>query len=514
MIFLNTKIKEQLANNVVVEEILKEGNHVGNLYPMEEALVEVSAFLQDHKTRIIVKKNRFEAQQLFSRIDPLTKDVLLFVMEESLRVSAIASSPEDTQAFVSSLTTLVFDPKPRLIICNVAAFLRFLPDVQRFRSSCQNIKPDMEFDMDQLKETLIKAGYSRVNYVDRPCTFAYRGGIIDIFPLPYEYPVRIEFFDNVVESIRFFDQSSQRTIKTIDQVEITPASYLLFSDAQILEIKEKVKQKLNVEKKRLSDEDREELENHIEEDMYALESYDTDDHLYWYYSYVQTASMLDYVSGTVIVSSIEEVERAIKDIQTDTIAFMQEMVQENRCLPQYQMFHTWKDDRYVHFHEFLDYKEPMTSNIFPIEKASQPLPVILENISASHIYFALEKENIIKVRSALASSSLSYEFVDPEFYEGFQYQDFVVYTEKELFIQRRLKMDRSLIRSWNYKKGTMWSMNNMALVNIWGLKPRMFVARILIIYISSMQAMMIYMCLCHNFNWYENMYPKKVWAFT
>ena len=357
MIFLNTTIQEQLSQNVVVQEILKKGDHVGNLYPMEEALVEVSAFLQDHKTRIIVKKNRFEAQQLFSRIEPLTKDVLLFVMEESLRVSAIASSPEDTQAFVSSLTSLVLDSKPRLIICNVAAFLRFLPDVQRFQSSCQIIKPDMELDMDSLKETLVKAGYSRVNYVDRPCTFASRGGIIDIFPLPYEHPVRIEFFDTIVDSIRLFDETNQRTIQTIDQVKITPASHILFSEDQIVEVKDKVKQKLDLEKKRLSDEDFEELENHIEEDLYALESYDTDAHLYWYYSYTSTASLLDYVSGTVIISSIEEVEKAIKDIQTDTIAFIQEMVQENRCLPQYQMFHTWKDQHYVHFHEFLDYKD-------------------------------------------------------------------------------------------------------------------------------------------------------------
>lgn len=435
MIFLNTTIQEQLSQNVVVQEILKKGDHVGNLYPMEEALVEVSAFLQDHKTRIIVKKNRFEAQQLFSRIEPLTKDVLLFVMEESLRVSAIASSPEDTQAFVSSLTSLVLDSKPRLIICNVAAFLRFLPDVQRFQSSCQIIKPDMELDMDSLKETLVKAGYSRVNYVDRPCTFASRGGIIDIFPLPYEHPVRIEFFDTIVDSIRLFDEINQRTIQTIDQVKITPASHILFSEDQIVEVKDKVKQKLDLEKKRLSDEDFEELENHIEEDLYALESYDTDAHLYWYYSYTSTASLLDYVSGTVIISSIEEVEKAIKDIQTDTIAFIQEMVQENRCLPQYQMFHTWKDQHYVHFHEFLDYKEPMVSNIFPIEKATQPLPAIIENISIPHIYFAVEKDNVIKIQSELVNSSFSYKFINPIFYEGFQYQDFAVYTEKELFIQ-------------------------------------------------------------------------------
>ena len=74
-------------------------------------------------------------------------------------------------------------------------------------------------------------------------------------------------------------------------------------------------------------------------------------------------------------------------------------------------------------------------NIFPIEKATQPLPAIIENISIPHIYFAVEKDNVIKIRSALVNSSFSYEFIDPIFYEGFQYQDFAVYTEKELFIQ-------------------------------------------------------------------------------
>lgn len=99
---------------------------------MEEALVLASAFLQDHKTRIVVKKNRFEAQQLYQRLDSILDNVLLFVMEESLRVQAIASSPEDKEQFITFLSSCILEPKECIIVCNTAAFIRILPDFDFF----------------------------------------------------------------------------------------------------------------------------------------------------------------------------------------------------------------------------------------------------------------------------------------------------------------------------------------------------------------------------------------------
>lgn len=194
MVFLKDTILKELQTNPVTQQMIHFGNNIGNLFPNEEALCLASAFQMDKKTRIVVKKNRYEAQQLYQRLQPLVDDALLFVMEESLRVQAIASSPEDKQEQIYVLTQLVKEDKPRIIVCNTAAFFRYLPDRELFKSLCFQFEVDQEISMSELKRILNRAGYTKVNYVDRPCTYASRGGIVDVYCLEYEHPIRIEFF--------------------------------------------------------------------------------------------------------------------------------------------------------------------------------------------------------------------------------------------------------------------------------------------------------------------------------
>ena len=73
-------ILKKLQSNPVAQQMLQFGNNIGNLFPNEEALCMASAFMQDKQTRIVVKKNRYEAQQLYQRLKPLVEDTLLFVM--------------------------------------------------------------------------------------------------------------------------------------------------------------------------------------------------------------------------------------------------------------------------------------------------------------------------------------------------------------------------------------------------------------------------------------------------
>lgn len=147
-------ILDKLQDNPIVQQMLQFGNNIGNLLPNEEALCLASAFMQDKQTRIVVKKNRYEAQQLYQRLKPLINDTLLFVMEESLRVQAIASSPEDKQEQLYVLTQLVKEDKPRIIICNTAAFFRYLPDKELFRNLCFKFEVDQEITMTELKQKI------------------------------------------------------------------------------------------------------------------------------------------------------------------------------------------------------------------------------------------------------------------------------------------------------------------------------------------------------------------------
>lgn len=433
---MEPQIFKRLAQNPVTKAILARQNNIGNLYLMEEALVLVSAFLTDKKTRIIVKKNRYEAQQLYNRLLQMEENVLLFTMEESLRVQAIASSPEDMEEQLNALVQITLDPKPRLIVCNTASFLRFLPDHTFFQENTFTLEVGQEFNMKELKKKLNRIGYGKVNYVDRPCTFASRGGIVDVFILGQDHPARIEFFDTEIDSIRLIDEHTQRTIRTIEKVTITPATDLLFKDEQIAEIQTIVKEKLEHEKKSLNEEEFDLLQDHIEEDLLALETYDTSPKLYRYFSYIHSDQLLDYIDAEVILSSQEEVERAAKKLNEDNIAFIQELVQDRKSIARYIMFHDLyrleAKHSFLMFHEFQDLEDPIFSNIRPLDPISQGLPLFFGTIHQNTL-FALDEEDAKKVK---ALSEYPLRIIPNDFYEGFSYEGEEIYTNRELFRQQ------------------------------------------------------------------------------
>lgn len=77
-----------------------------------------------------------------------------------------------------------------------------------------------EVERDELLEKLVESGYERVAQVERSGHFAVRGDIIDIFPVSEEHPIRFEFFGDEIDSIRFFDEDSQRSIKELDEAAL------------------------------------------------------------------------------------------------------------------------------------------------------------------------------------------------------------------------------------------------------------------------------------------------------
>lgn len=88
-------------------------------------------------------------------------------------------------------------------------------------------------EFESLKEKIVKLGYDREAQVDGPGQFAVRGGIIDIYPLTEELPIRIEFWGDEVDSIRIFDVDSQRSVENLEQIVIYPADDRLGSDRKV-----------------------------------------------------------------------------------------------------------------------------------------------------------------------------------------------------------------------------------------------------------------------------------------
>lgn len=113
------------------------------------------------------------------------------------------------------------------VITTPDALLQYTMTEKRLMSSVFSLNVGEEAALEDVKTNLVKAGYALVDMVDGVGQFSVRGGILDIFAPGSEYPVRMEFFGDEIDSMGNFDIISQRRINTLDTIQITPARELI-----------------------------------------------------------------------------------------------------------------------------------------------------------------------------------------------------------------------------------------------------------------------------------------------
>ena len=109
-----------------------------------------------------------------------------------------------------------------LIATTFEALLGPCPILEKTVESEALIKSGMELSYSSFSEDLIKKfDYSSEVVCEEPGQFAIRGGLIDIYPVNADYPVRIDFFGDLVEELRSFDPTSQRATEKLDEIRIS-----------------------------------------------------------------------------------------------------------------------------------------------------------------------------------------------------------------------------------------------------------------------------------------------------
>jgi transcription-repair coupling factor (superfamily II helicase) len=145
-----------------------------------------------------------------------------FLLDEysAADVTTTAERMKTLSALTSDIST---DERPPLIISSVlAAASRTMPR-DKFKSSCHLLKVGMDIDPLRLMARWQDIGYGFENVVEIPGAMSRRGGILDIYSPDSEFPARIEFVGNRVESIRLFDPKTQRSLKLAASVTVVPA---------------------------------------------------------------------------------------------------------------------------------------------------------------------------------------------------------------------------------------------------------------------------------------------------
>lgn len=184
-----------------------------------------STFQRCEQNILVVVNSLYEANQLYSSLLNYMDDVYLFPMDDFLTSEALAVSPELQYNRLETISAIL--NKPGIVITNLMGYLRFLPTKSSYQQCVLNLSVGDTIYPQKLVEKLVQSGYSRDTIVNKTGEFAVRGFIVDVFPVESDYPVRIEFFDDEIESIRFFDSDTQKSLSNLSNVIIRPCSEFL-----------------------------------------------------------------------------------------------------------------------------------------------------------------------------------------------------------------------------------------------------------------------------------------------
>lgn len=455
-------VLNELVKNPAVESLLRKESSLGNLSLSEEALLYAAVFRQSRQTMILVKNNVYTAQRLIERLTPLVDvDVLPFVVEESLRVEAIAASPEGKAVQLETMNAML-EGKAKIIVTHTGALMRFMPDPELFKAVSMELHVDDEISMDTLKMKLFMAGYEHVSRVDQPLCFASRGGIIDVYSMNEDYPIRIEFFDTVIESIRYFDPATQRTVSKTDHVKIIPATDLLFSDDDIGKIIEKGNELKEKAQRQAEDAIKRQYDIFIENDFDALSNHQRENHLYRYYSLLdQHSSMLDYAKDALLIlSTSEEIHDVEKKINEETIEYIQELNATGQALPVYTQFNAvdklaaGRDC--IRINVFVNMEHPISSGFLPLPRPDLSMDKCLEmaikESTKKRVLLCLDRSEVGVVKNYFNDHDIKVQYIDEndcipkgislcvkKLAEGFELtnEGLVVYSSREIFHENK-----------------------------------------------------------------------------
>ncbi len=208
-IFTNDKAKEIVGLNTELKSI-----YTYNLFKKEK------------KNILLVTSNLHEASKLYTSLTHYTDKVWFFPMDDFLTSEAIAVSPEFKSTRLETINNILNNDK-NIIVANLMGYLRFLPPKQNFEQSFLKLKINKEYDMSKLVENLFKLGYKREDLVNMTGEIAVRGFVLDIFPINYDKPIRLEFWGDEISSIKTFNVDNQRTIEEIKEITIYPNTEFL-----------------------------------------------------------------------------------------------------------------------------------------------------------------------------------------------------------------------------------------------------------------------------------------------
>lgn len=189
----------------------------------------------ENKKSVIIASGESEAYALYNDLLSLGADAVYFPSRDYRFAGVLGESREYEHKRIHTLSAVAGGDFEVLVFSIDAAIQYTLPQSELIGNSFE-LKTGESYNLAELCQRLVAAGYVRSEMVEGAGQFALRGGILDLFTTDSLLPYRIEFWGDEIDSISFFDTETQRRSDSVTQVVITPACEVICSDEKLTEI--------------------------------------------------------------------------------------------------------------------------------------------------------------------------------------------------------------------------------------------------------------------------------------
>ncbi|WP_100065561.1 transcription-repair coupling factor [Miniphocaeibacter massiliensis] len=234
MNYVTDQLKNLNSYNDLLEAI---DNKVKSIYMhglVKESIGHFIYSLFEHKRKniVVILEDELSVKNLYENISSFGKDIVEIYPSSDINyynISSLENKDEDTRLKVINR---LMNKEKFITVTTPLALQRKISSVKNFNKLSLKINIEDLINLEEITERLSYLQYERVNTIESKGQFAIRGGILDIYPIQMDNPVRIELFDDEIDSMRLFDISSQRSIENIDNFIIPPSKELILNDKQ------------------------------------------------------------------------------------------------------------------------------------------------------------------------------------------------------------------------------------------------------------------------------------------
>jgi len=273
----------------------------------------------------IITYNEIQARKIVEDLKYFTDKVIYLPKKEIVTYDYIAESKDLPYERIEALNKIQ-ELKTGIIVTTVEASIQKMISKDELYKNILSFKIGEEYKLDEIKQKLVDLGYVRYDLIDGRGQFSVRGGIVDI-SITEKTGLRIEFWGDEIDSIRYFNIVSQRSTENVEKATIYPAHEYLLAD-NIDSVIEKIRNKIYID----------EIQEQVNQDIETIKAgnYISKIDRYINSFYEKQETILDYLSDNFIIAldEVNKINQRLENVNLDSQNVIKLLIEKGKIVPE------------------------------------------------------------------------------------------------------------------------------------------------------------------------------------